>query len=173
MTRRAGEPKPSSGLKKAGLTGSVVIMMAALIGLLTTWEGKSNKPYRDVAGIETVCYGETRIQMRDYSDAECLVQLESAAADFAEQVRIINPGLADHPLQWAAHGSLAYNIGVKGYRKSSVARLFREGRHAEACRAIGKYRYSGGKVWKGLVLRRNGDARRMGEIEVCLMGLEA
>jgi lysozyme len=168
---RAGETPARPGLKKAGMVGSVMVMMGALTALLATWEGKSNDPYLDSVGVRTVCYGETRVEMRRYSDAECRVMLEEGAAEFAEAVRKRNPDIANYPYQWAAHTSLAYNIGIAAYNRSSVARLFGEGKHREACEFIGRFRMAGGKVLRGLVLRRQGDARRIGEVEVCLTGM--
>lgn len=168
---RLGEPAPRPGLTRAGVVGATAIALGALTGLLATWEGKRNEPYRDAVGVETVCYGETRVPMRRYSDAECLVLLEEGAAEFLEAVRRRNPGIAEDPYQWAAHASLAYNIGVAAYGRSSVARLYAEGRKREACDAIGKYRFAGGKELRGLVLRRHGDAVRFGEVEMCRIGL--
>lgn len=170
---RAGETAPRPGLKKAGVVGSVMVMMGALSALLATWEGKSNDPYLDSVGVRTVCYGETRVEMRRYSDAECRLMLEEGAAEFAEAVRQRNPNIANYPYQWAAHTSLAYNIGIAAYNRSSVARLFAQGKHREACEFIGKFRMAGGKVLRGLVLRRQGDTKRIGEVEVCLTGIGA
>lgn len=130
---------------------------AALVLAVTTiaaWEGKRNEPYRDPVGILTVCYGETAAEMRRYSDAECLEMLESRAAGFMEGVRARNPAIAGFPKQWAAHTSFSYNVGLQAYRRSSVARLFEEGRQAEACRFMGRYVYAGGRRLKGLVNRR-------------------
>lgn len=168
---RAGDTTPRPGLQKAGIVGSVMVMMGALTALLSTWEGKRNDPYLDSVGVRTVCYGETRVEMRRYSDGECRLMLEEGAAGFAEAVRKRNPNIAQHPYQWAAHTSLAYNIGIAAYNRSSVARLFEEGKHHKACEFIGKFRMAGGRVMRGLVLRRQGDATRIGEVEVCLKGI--
>lgn len=151
-----------AGLKQAGLVGSVLAAIALAVATIAPWEGKRNEPYLDPVGIRTVCYGETRVAMRRYSDAECLEMLEGAAAEFAEGVRVRNPGIVDYPHQWAAHTSFAYNVGLAAYSRSSVARLFEEGRQAEACRFLGRYVYAGGKVLAGL------KRRRAAETELCL-----
>lgn len=151
--------------------GAGALALAAMAAMLGTWEGKRNDPYRDVVGIRTVCYGETRVVMRHYSDRECAMMLVSAAKPFLIKVAQINPRLQQKPLEWAAHATLAYNIGVGNYAKSTTARLFYNGQDAAACRAIGRYVYAGGRPWKGLVLRRNGDRTRYGEIELCLSGV--
>lgn len=141
--------------------------IAALVAMLATWEGLSLVPYQDVVGVWTVCYGETRIPMRTYTKAECDELLRKESDKWLEDVAATNPGIRAYPMQHAAHASLAYNVGLANYRRSSTRRLFIQGRRREACAAIGKWRLAGGKVWRGLVLRRNGDAARLGEIELC------
>ena len=63
--------------------------------------------------------------------------------------------------QWAAFTSLAFNIGVSAFCRSSIARKANAGDMAGACKAIGLYVYAGGRVVKGLVNRRKA------EIELC------
>lgn len=169
---KKGDTAPRPGLKKAGLVGSATLALAALVSILGTWEGKSNDPYLDSVRVKTVCYGETRVEMRHYTDAECKVMLEEGAAEFLEAVRTRNPRIVEDPYQWAAHASLAYNIGIAAYNRSSVASLYAAGREREACQYIAKYRLAGGKVLRGLVLRREGDPQRLGEVELCMKGME-
>jgi lysozyme len=147
-----------------GVTGAAAALALAT-GLIATWEGKRNAPYRDPIGILTVCYGETAVPMRRYSDAECSEMLRTRTAEFAEGVRSRNPGIAQFPEQWAAHTSFAYNIGLARYSRSSVARLFAAGRPAEACRFMTRYVYAGGRVLRGLV------RRRAEESAACLQGV--
>jgi len=137
----------------------------ALVATVAAWEGKSNVPYRDVVGILTVCYGETHQPMRRYTDAECKAMLEDRLADYAGPVLERNPELRGHDAQLVAASSLAYNIGVGNYRKSSVARLFSAGRWREACDAFLRWNRAGGRVIKGL------DNRRRAERAICLRGL--
>lgn len=166
MTKR-GELTPQQ--KKVAATGGVTALaLAATMAILPVWEGKSNNPYFDSVKVKTVCYGETRVEMRKYSDKECIVMLEKGAKEFQTWVLEANPRLKTDPYQWAAHTTFAYNVGMGNYRKSSVRRLYAAGHEIAACRAMGKYRLAGGKVLKGLVLRRGGDADRLGEMELCL-----
>ena len=166
MAKRGEPPRRSRGARAAA-GGSIAIALGALVTLLPVWEGKKNDPYLDSVGVRTVCYGETAVKMRRYSDAECLVMLDRRAQQFLEAVRRRNPRITEDPYQWAAHASLAYNVGVSTYNRSSVALLYERGREREACDAIGRYRLAGGRVLRGLVLRRQGDAARLGEIELC------
>lgn len=157
--------------KTAAAGGSLALATAALLAILPVWEGYSNTPYRDVVGVMTVCTGETRVQMRTYSDEECARMLKEGVQPFLAAVLKRNPRIQSDPEQWAAHAALAYNIGEAAYSRSSVARLYAAGNEAVACEAIGKFKYAGGKLWKGLVFRRHGDPERYGEIELCRAGL--
>ena len=151
--------------------GRLAVLIAAsaataLVATVAAWEGKSNVPYRDVVSVLTWCYGETQGRPKArYTDAECKAMLEDRLADYAGPVLERNPELRGHDAQLVAASSLAYNIGVGNYRKSSVARLFSAGRWREACDAFLKWNRAGGRVIKGL------DNRRRAERAICLRGL--
>ena len=164
----------SEGTRNSKL-GVTAAAMAAMLALATpfigTWEGKANMPYRDIVGVKTVCYGETQnVEQRRYSDAECAAMLKRRIPDYAGPVARAVPGIVNSPYEWAAHTSLAYNIGVTAYERSSVARLAREGKRVEACRFMRRYNRAGGRVVRGLQFRREGDGARIGEYEMCLVG---
>ncbi|MCJ1959646.1 lysozyme [Novosphingobium mangrovi (ex Hu et al. 2023)] len=138
---------------------------AVLMPLVASWEGKSNDPYRDIVGIPTVCYGETRVEMRRYTDAECEELLANALADYAAPVLKRNPELKGHDAQIAAATSLAYNIGPAAYAGSTVARRFSAGNWAGACDAFLMWKMAGGRIVQGLLNRRKA------ERQLCLRGL--
>ena len=154
--------KPPSGKLVALIGGPAALLTVAIVG---QFEGKRNDPYADIVGVMTVCYGETRVEMRRYSDAECKAMLSDGLADFAKPVLDRNPELKGHDNQLAAAISLAYNIGGANYRKSTVARRFSEGRWKDACNAFMAWSMAGGKRVQGLVNRRNT------ERQLCLKGL--
>ena len=155
-------PTPSRG-KLIALIGAAAA--AILVPTVGRWEGKSNDPYRDIAGIYTVCYGETRVAMRRYSDAECSTMLSDGLADFAAPVLRRNPTLRGRPNQLAAAVSLTYNIGGGAYARSSVARHFSAGQWRQGCDAFLHWNRAGGRVVNGLTRRR--EAERL----LCLKGL--
>jgi len=157
------QPKGNSRLVKTVGAGAA----ATLLLFVSAWEGKSNDPYKDIVGVWTVCYGETRVTMRRYSDAECKAMKADALVDFAEPVLKRNPELRGRDNQLAAAVSLAYNIGSAGYNRSTVARRFSQGRWREACDAFLLWNRAGGKVVRGL------DNRRRAERALCLKGLPA
>lgn len=155
-------PPPGRG-KLVALIG--VAAAAILVPMVARWEGKSNDPYRDIAGIYTVCYGETRVAMRRYSDAQCETMLSDGLGDFAKPVLRRNPELRYRPNQLAASVSLAYNIGDSAYARSSVARHFSAGQWRQGCDAFLSWNRAGGHVVNGLRLRREA------ERQICLKGL--
>jgi len=152
---------------KAGLIALVGTAGAALLmPLVAQWEGKRVDPYDDIVGVKTVCYGETRVEMRRYTDAECDDMLADGLGDFARPVLARNPELRDRPEMLAAATSLAYNIGSAAYTRSTVARRFSQGRFREACDAFLMWNKAGGKVVRGLTRRRES------ERALCLRGVK-
>lgn len=157
------------GEQPKGRAGLIALVGASAAALMTatvaTWEGKSNDPYRDIVGVMTVCYGETRVNMRRYSNAECEDMLAEGLADFAKPVLACTPNLRGRPEQLAAAVSLAYNIGAAAYCRSTVDRRFDAGNFRGACDAFLMWNKAGGRVVKGLTNRRRH------ERQICLTGL--
>jgi len=155
---------PSPGRKRlAAVIGTAAV--AGMIAVVAQFEGKSNDPYRDLVGVWTVCYGETRVAMRRYSDAECRDMLAEGLADFAGPVLKRNPELEGHDPQVIAATSLAYNIGIAAYNRSTVAKRFSLGDWRGACDGFLAWNRAGGRVVKGLA------DRRRKERAICLRGL--
>lgn len=145
-------------MSNAKIVGTATLAAVLLsVPLIASWEGKRNDPYKDIVGVSTVCYGETRVPMRKYSDAECTRMLEVAVKGFETQVLRCTPILADRPYQLAAATSLAYNIGASAYCRSSAAKRFNEGKWLAGCEAMKKWNTAGGRVVKGLVRRRQAE----------------
>lgn len=157
---------PMTGKQKVAAGGGIAAAVALAVSIIAPWEGKKNDPYLDIVKVQTVCYGQTRVEMRHYTDAECKDMLAKAVGnDFAPKVIACVPGLADRPNQAAAAISLSYNIGTGAFCKSSAARLMNAGDWKRGCQAMGRFIFAGGKPVKGLVNRRNS------EIALCMKGL--
>lgn len=167
---KAGELSPAQ-IKVAAAGGVGSLALAAALAISGVWEGHSLKPYRDPIGVWTVCGGETHVPMRTYTPEECKAIDRRRMTLRLAEVRAATPGIERHELQWAAHASLANNVGMANYKISRTRSLYLQGKYRAACDAIASWRLAGGKVWQGLVLRRTGDAARLGEIELCKQGL--
>jgi lysozyme len=137
---------------------------ALLIGVVAHFEGKRNDPYQDIVGVWTVCYGETQGPMRRFTDAECEDKLANALVRYAKPVMDC-ADLRDRPNQLVAASSLAYNIGTANFCKSTAARKFKAGDIKGGCAAMLRWNMAGGKVVRGLTIRRQQ------EYKICMTGL--
>ena len=162
--------KPQKG---AGIVAAATAIAVALAGPITRgFEGDVRHPNKDPVGREEVCYGETSVPLREYSEEECRAMLTARqTGTFAPIVYRAAPKLADgnHADEYAAAIDFAYNVGQFG--KTSMAVDFKAGREREVADDFLKYRFGrrpdGTKVpLPGLTRRREceramwlGDAR--------------
>ena len=151
----------------------VSLAVAVILPSLTAHEGLRTEPYQDIAGVETVCYGETEgVESRHYTPSECIVLLaKRVAKDYEKPIADCTAKWVDLPLEArSASISLAYNIGVRAFcEKSSVRREFDAGNWELACDKFllwNKARVHGRlKEVEGLT------KRRQDERELCLEGV--
>lgn len=156
----------ASRLKKAGIGLTVAGSLA--IGVIGGFEGLRTKAYRDVVGIPTVCFGETRgVKMGDqYTVEECKAMLGDALVEFEHGIRgCLNKPDSIPDKTYVAMLSLAYNIGQRAFCQSTVARKANQGDLVGACNAFTAWNKAGGRVVQGLV------NRRADEKAMCLDGL--
>lgn len=148
-----------------GIIGAAALLITA--PLVMQWEGKRNDPYKDIVGVWTVCYGDTRDVRagQRQSDQQCRTRLYKQLSDHAKPIMACVPQLKNRPYQTAASVSLAYNIGVSGFCGSTAAKRFRAGDHVGGCNAFALWNKAGGRVVQGLVNRRRE------EIRICLTGM--
>lgn len=147
--------------KNTGMAALIAVAGAAaaavMVPMVAGWEGKRNDPYLDIVNVPTVCFGETRVEMRRYSDAECNQMLAGGLAGFSRDVLACVPSLKDKPHALAASVSLAYNVGSAGFCRSTAARRFRAGDITGGCDALLMWRKAGGRVVRGLQRRREAE----------------
>ena len=171
-------------LAAIGLVAAVSAGALALAEpLVAKWEGLVNDPYRDVVGVWTVCYGETRVPMRRYSTEECRVMLRKSLARHAGEADRCMPAWTPDPAR-AAFYSFAYNFGTPTFCGSGVARALRSGDLKLACRRLTTHD-NGKPAWSFVKGGRNPDGswryrflrglanRREDERALCERGLAA
>lgn len=135
------------------------------VALVAGFEGFRSHAYQDQVGVWTVGYGETwlgarRVQKGDFMNmAEAADRLRARLdRDFApavEKACARAPGvLTLNQAQFDACCSLAYNIGTVGFAGSTVARKVRAGELGAAANAFLLWCKAGGKVLRGLQVRR-------------------
>lgn len=135
-------------------------------GLLVQLEGYSPKPYLDVAGVLTECYGNTHGVVRGTTKSQ--VECEALLTDEVYRIgKMLVKDVPNHNVNTlAATISFVYNVGDGAYRSSTLRKYFKQGDFVNGCKQMNRWVYitSGGtKVKsKGLV------NRRAKEVELCL-----
>lgn len=156
-----------------GVTSAVALATTVLI---KPWEGRELHAYRDIVGVWTICDGETLGVKPDMvrTDAECdALTIRRVENDYYKPLTKCIPGYTALPVSLQASLlSAGYNVGVGAICRSTAARMAKAGKFREACQAVTRFNRAGGRVIRGLKLRREyGDASRIGELELCLAGL--
>lgn len=145
--------------------GSAVL--AAAMALIQPWEGYDPKPYRDIIGVWTVCYGHADTsgikvdRTRVYTKDECKALLATDIGVAYGHVQKCMPGDTP-PSAQAAFTSGALNAGPKIVCGSTLQKKAKAGDFAGACRELLRWNRAAGKVVKGLTNRRNA------EYKVCM-----
>lgn len=144
----------------AGVAATVVGLSASGLAFIAGWEGKENKPYQDIVGVWTVCYGSTGPHVRSggvRTDAECQTMLREDAVRFEAAVARCSAPAVLNQNQYDAVVSLAFNIGTQGYCNSTLSRKLRAGDYAGASAEFPKWSYAGGRQVRGLLNRRTAE----------------
>ncbi|WP_343609376.1 lysozyme [Novosphingobium sp.] len=117
--------------------------------------------YLDVVKVPTICDGLTGRDIKPgmrFTPAQCTARLEDALVLHAKGVMDCTPGLKVGMYRRdnvrIAMVSLAYNVGVAGYCRSSIPGKINTGHIHEACDALLSFNRAGGRVIAGLTARR-------------------
>ena len=135
--------------------------------LIQEFESFVNAPYLDSARVWTIGYGSTYYPngkpvtgrdkpiTREYAET---IQRHVIATDFEPVINeLLEKEIASGFItqnMYDAILSLTYNIGVNGFKRSSVLKLLKQGDKHNAGNAFLLWNMSGGKVLRGLVRRR-------------------
>lgn len=183
-------PKPSgTGKKLAALLGIPITAVASLFVTIPADEsGRTVKAtvqadgsiamqhvagkqylraYLDMVGVATACDGITkgiRLGMT-FTEAQCAAMLERELIAHAVPILKCVPKLYGREHQVLPAIGLTYNIGTAGFCQSSIAKLWNAGQWRAGCDRFPLFNKAGGRVVRGLTLRR---ARERAE---CLKGL--
>ena len=135
--------------------------------LIQEFESFVSTPYQDSARVWTIGYGSTYYPngkkvtgrdkpiTREYAET---IQRNVIKNDFEPVINEllkneIEKGFITQNM-FDAIISLTYNIGVNGFKRSSVLRLLKQGDKQNAADAFLLWNMAGGKVLRGLVKRR-------------------
>lgn len=134
--------------------------------LITKFEGFSAKPYLCSAKVPTIGYGNTyytngkkvTLLDKEITEVEAFNMFKSIADKFADKVS----KLVTYPInqnQFNALVSLAYNIGMAAFQLSTLLKMVNEnGNNPKIKDQFLRWNKAGGRVVRGLTLRRNEEA---------------
>ena len=129
--------------------------LAAGVLCVGTFEGLRTAAYHDPVGIPTICFGETAgVKLGDSATpAECEWKLQARVLEFGNGVdRCVGKPLP--PARKAAYTSLAYNIGLPAFCKSTLVKKEKAGDARGACNELPRWNKARGIEWPGLTKRR-------------------
>lgn len=140
--------------------------MPVALALMRRFEGFYSRPYICPAGVPTIGYGSTyyengtRVTLTDEpvskDRAEALL-LWAVKTVYLPQVIRLCPGLNDAD-KLAAIIDFTYNLGGSNLKVSTLRRKINEQKWEEAKLELLKWVRGGGKVLKGLVIRRTAES---------------
>ncbi|NIE98483.1 lysozyme [Pantoea sp. Acro-805] len=141
----------------AAAGGGALFIATVFLGGKDGVEGRVYEPYKDVAGVWTVCDGHTGgdiVKGRKYTDREC----DRLMWNDLQSVKSAVDSLVKVPLgeyQRASLYSFTYNVGTSAFLKSTLLKKLNAGDEAGACEEMRRWVYAGGMKWKGLQNRRD------------------
>lgn len=133
------------------------------IELISGWEQLRLELYLDQAGLRTIGWGHLIVAGEDFSGG---ITREQADEIFRRDLQRFERGVARvvtlqglRQLEFDAMVSLAYNIGLGNFSRSSVLSRVNAGMLSEAPKHFADWRRAGGRVSRGLVRRRTLEAQ--------------
>jgi lysozyme len=166
-----GKDKSGSRLTQRASDAAVAVTACGImaIAVIGAYEGLRLYAYRDVIGVWTACYGETKgiRQGMKFTKEGCDVLFIEGLTRHEKIMRsCLNDPDGIPEKTYVAFLSLTYNIGGAGFCRSSVAREANNLKLAAACNNLMKFTRAGGRVLNGLVRRRTTERK------LCLEGLK-
>jgi len=157
----------SAKTKGAVLAGAVSLA----VGLLMALEGNPGKPYVDIAGVLTDCYGNTKNVHRSWvrSEAECKALLGGEAVRIGTFVQRDAPEIPESTL--AGVISWTYNVGDGAYRSSTLRRHLLAQDWVGACYQMHRWVYITDPGTGEKIQARGLKNRRDKEVQICLADL--
>ncbi len=141
----------------AAAGGGAMLIATVFLGGKDGVEGRVYDPYKDVAGVWTVCDGHTGtdiIKGKKYTDREC----DRLLWNDLQPVKQTVDGLVKVPLNEYLRASLysfTYNVGSGAFSKSTLLKKLNAGDQEGACEELRRWVYAGGMKFRGLMNRRD------------------
>jgi lysozyme len=136
----------------------VSVVSASMVVFVGNWEGTRYTPYQDIAGVWTVCTGNTHdvVRDREYTAEECGDLLAKDLEDHGRGAfSCVKVPLNNN--EQVAIVSLAFNIGINAFCRSTLVRMLNNGNRKEAALQFEKWAYADGHYSRGLARRRKAE----------------
>ena len=155
------------------LTRSFLILVVIVLGLewlqmrtseagillIKSFEGCRTVAYQDAVGVWTIGYGHT-IDVKEgmtITQHQCDVMLEVDIETYENYInKYVIVSLTQN--QFDALVSWVYNLGPTNLRNSTMLKVLNAGKYEEVPYQMQRWNRAGGKVLKGLVVRRTAEA---------------
>ena len=133
-----------------------------LLKLIKDSEGCKLTSYKDCVGVWTIGWGYTSSDIK-----KGLVWTQEKADEclLVTAMKVINEALSASPVlktstaqRQAAIADFIYNLGIGNYKASTLKKYVDKENWASAYTEIKKWNKAGGKVLKGLIIRREKEA---------------
>ena len=132
----------------------------ALVGL-AVHEGYREEGYQDIVGVWTIGFGTTKgVQPGQKLDPVKALQRALTDSQKFEGALKECVHVPLHQHEYDAFISLAYNIGAGAFCRSTLVRKLNAGDYEGACAEILRWNKAGGKVVRGLVVRREAEHKK-------------
>jgi len=141
------------------------------VPFVSKWEGLKLVSYQDIVDVWTVCYGETKgvVSGDQYTLKQCNEMLERELIEYRDGLhKYFNADTLTSRLpveRDVAFTSLAYNVGISGAGGSTAVRRLNASDIVGGCEALRWWNKAGGRVIRGLSLRRGED------YDKCMVGV--
>jgi len=141
---------------------------AIAVALIASFEGYSSRAYDDGVGVQTVGFGSTRypdgtpVKSGDtVTPQRAVIMLAKDADRIAQELAVCIGDVPLHKHEWDAFVSWAYNVGADAACRSTLVRKLKQTPpdYEGACRELLKWNKAGGRVFPGLVKRREKEYR--------------
>lgn len=129
--------------KKLLTLGTSAIIAVTGGYMILPWEGMENHAYKDIVGVPTICFGETKgVKMGDYrTDEQCEESL-------SKELAVYNQAMKKHvkvpllPYEEVAYTSFVWNLGETNFKNSTLLKKLNAGDNLGACNELLKWNKS-------------------------------
>lgn len=133
-------------MKNKVVAASFAAALAASAAFIGPEEGLKFKAYQDVGKVWTVCYGHTGtdvVRNKYYTQAACDALLKSDIW-IAMQGVLRNTSVQLPEPVLVSFTSFVFNVGEGKFKTSTARSLLNEGKFAEACHQLPRWKFAGG-----------------------------